>query len=59
MTEQQATAGGPWLTVRLPASTRIKLTLRLGLRTRPPSCATPFGGLADRTAAAGSPAAAP
>ena len=40
--DKQADVGGPWLTVRLPASTRIRLTLRLGLRTRPPSYATPF-----------------
>ena len=35
---------GPWLTVCLPASTRIRLTLTLALRTRPPSYATPFDG---------------
>ena len=28
---------------RLPASTRIRLTLKLALRTRPPTYATPFG----------------
>jgi hypothetical protein len=33
----------PWLTVRLPASARLRLTLPLTLRTRPPSYATPFG----------------
>jgi hypothetical protein len=32
----------PYLTVRLPVSTRIRLTLRLGLRTRTPSYRTPF-----------------
>ena len=42
--EHHADAGGPWLTVRLPPSTRIRLTLRLALRTRKPSYATPFGG---------------
>jgi len=31
------------LTVRLPASTRIRLTLTLTLRARPPAYATPFG----------------
>ena len=40
--ERHADVGGPWLTVRLPASTRIRLTLRLALRTRKPSYATPF-----------------
>ncbi len=33
---------GPWLHVELPRSTRIRLTLRLALRVRPPSYATPF-----------------
>jgi hypothetical protein len=42
--ERHADVGGPWLAVRLPASTRIRLTLRLALRTRKPSYATPFGG---------------
>ena len=42
VTDKEAGIGGPWLTVRLPASTRIRLTMRLGLRTRPPSYATPF-----------------
>jgi hypothetical protein len=42
--ERDAEAGGPWLTVGLPASTRIRLTLRLALRSRPPSYATPFAG---------------
>ena len=42
VTEYRADVGGPWLTVRLPASTRIRLTLTLALRTRPPSYATPF-----------------
>ena len=35
---------GPWLVVRLPASTRVRLTLKLSLRTRKPSYATPFDG---------------
>ena len=43
VTEQGAGVGGPWLTVRLPGSTRIRLTLTLTMRTRPPSYATPFG----------------
>jgi hypothetical protein len=42
VTEHHAAVGGPWLTVRLPASTRIRLTLKLALRTRPPSYAAPF-----------------
>jgi hypothetical protein len=42
VTERRADVGGPWLTVRLPGSTRICLTLALTLRTRPPSYATPF-----------------
>ncbi|WP_410671621.1 hypothetical protein [Amycolatopsis sp. cmx-4-68] len=33
---------GPWLTVRLPRSTTVRLTLRLDLRTRPPSARSPF-----------------
>ncbi|WP_326950741.1 hypothetical protein OG439_19295 [Amycolatopsis sp. NBC_01307] len=33
---------GPWLQVELPRSTRVRLTLRLALRARPPSYATPF-----------------
>jgi hypothetical protein len=41
--EQHVEIGGPWLTVRLPASTRIRLTLTLALRTRNPSYAPPFG----------------
>jgi hypothetical protein len=32
----------PWLTVELPRSTRVRLTLRLELRTRQPSYRTPF-----------------
>jgi hypothetical protein len=33
---------GPWLAVELPRSTRIRLTLRLDLRTRPQTYRTPF-----------------
>jgi hypothetical protein len=32
----------PWLRVELPRSSRVRLTLRLDLRTRPPSYASPF-----------------
>jgi hypothetical protein len=41
--ERRLGGRGPWLTVRLPASTRIRLTLTLALRARPPSYAAPFG----------------
>jgi hypothetical protein len=49
--ERHAEVGGPWLTIFLPASTRIRLTLTLALRTRNPSYATPFDW--DPPAAAG------
>ena len=42
VTEYHADACGPWLPVRLPRSTRIRLTLTVALRTRTPSYATPF-----------------
>jgi len=42
--ERHAEVRGPWLTILLPASTRIRLTLTLALRTRIPSYATPFDG---------------
>ena len=42
--EHRTDVGGPWLTVELPASTRIALTLDMGLHTRTPSYGTPFGG---------------
>ncbi|WP_255948388.1 hypothetical protein [Streptomyces odontomachi] len=35
---------GPWLRVDLPRSTRIRLSLRLDLHSRPPSYDTPFDG---------------
>ncbi len=40
--ERRTEVRGPWFTVHLPASTRVRLTLRLALRTRKPSYATPF-----------------
>ena len=40
--ERHTEVGAPWLTVHLPASTRVRLTLRLALRTRKPSYASPF-----------------
>ena len=44
VTETEVPYDSGFLTVRLPASTRIRLTLRLGLRTRTPSYRTPFDG---------------
>ena len=40
--ERRTEVGAPWLTVHLPASTRVRLTFRLALRTRKPSYASPF-----------------
>jgi hypothetical protein len=40
--ERDAKVDGAWLTVLLPASTRIRLTLTLALRARQPSYASPF-----------------
>jgi hypothetical protein len=40
--ERRADVHGPWLTVRLPASTRVRLTLSLAMRARKPSYASPF-----------------
>jgi len=40
--ERHTDVRGPWLTVRLPASTRIRLTLNLAMRARKPSYASPF-----------------
>jgi hypothetical protein len=40
--ERRTEVGAPWLTVHLPASTRVRLTLGLALRTRKPSYASPF-----------------
>ncbi|GAA4628191.1 hypothetical protein GCM10023196_043550 [Actinoallomurus vinaceus] len=42
VTSAETRADGPWLLVELPRSTRVRLTLRLDLRTRPPSYRTPF-----------------
>lgn len=42
VTETQAFVDSSWLTVLLPASTRIRLTLGLDLRAQAPSCRTPF-----------------
>ena len=44
VTEHHLDVHGPWLTVQLPASTRIRLRLTLAIRTRAPSYATPFDG---------------
>jgi hypothetical protein len=43
VTSDSTHVDGPWLHVRLPRSTTIRLTLQLDLRTRPPSYRTPFG----------------
>jgi hypothetical protein len=40
--EAETACGDAFLTVRLPASTRIRLTLRLELRSRTPSYRSPF-----------------
>jgi hypothetical protein len=45
--EKDLDVNRPWLTVRLPVSTRIRLTLTLALRTRTPSYATPFDAEAE------------
>ncbi|MEV8100232.1 hypothetical protein [Kitasatospora sp. NPDC085879] len=45
--EAETACSGAYLTVRLPASTRIRMTLRLELRTRTPSYRSPFGTSAD------------
>jgi hypothetical protein len=42
VTSDTTSVDGPWLLVELPRSTSIRLTLRLDLRTRPPSYRTPF-----------------
>jgi hypothetical protein len=41
-TSSSTVVDGPWLRVELPRSSRIRLTLRLDLRTRPASYRTPF-----------------
>jgi len=42
VTSQLRQGDGPWLGVELPPSTRVRLTLRLDLRSRPPSYRMPF-----------------
>ncbi|WP_033220481.1 hypothetical protein [Kitasatospora phosalacinea] len=42
VTEEESACAAGFLTVRLPASTRIRLTLRLRLRSRTPTYRTPF-----------------
>ncbi|MFD5540583.1 hypothetical protein ACFWIJ_22895 [Streptomyces sp. NPDC127079] len=49
VTETELPCDNAFLTVRLPASTRIRLTLRLGLRTRVPSYRTPFDTTVGQT----------
>ncbi|QNP75320.1 hypothetical protein IAG44_41905 [Streptomyces roseirectus] len=48
VSEAELPCDGPFLTVCLPASTRIRLTLRLGLRTRRPSYRGPFDTASPR-----------
>ncbi|MFF1478450.1 hypothetical protein ACFVYD_12890 [Streptomyces sp. NPDC058301] len=43
VTEATVAVDGAWVSVELPPSTRIRLTLELTLRTRTPSYRTPFG----------------
>ncbi|MET7280653.1 hypothetical protein ABZS29_20610 [Kribbella sp. NPDC005582] len=42
VTSQLSQGDGPWLGVELPPSTRVRLTLRLDLRSQPPSYRMPF-----------------
>ncbi|NUS15264.1 MAG: hypothetical protein HOY69_28360 [Streptomyces sp.] len=44
VTTTSVDVNGPWLRVDLPRSSRVRLTLRLDLRTRRPSYRTPFDG---------------
>jgi hypothetical protein len=48
VTSAEKRVGGPWLQVELPRSTRVRLTLRLDLRTHPPSYRTPFSARTSR-----------
>ena len=48
VSDDEVPVDGPFLTVRLPASTRIRLALRLELRTRTPSYRSPFGTAAEQ-----------
>ncbi|WP_416978996.1 hypothetical protein [Streptomyces sp. T028] len=52
VTEAEAAVDGSLLTVVLPASTRIRLTLRLDLRTHRPTYGTPFATDRPGTSAA-------
>jgi hypothetical protein len=47
VTSDETRVDGPWLLVELPRSTRIRLTMGLDLRTRPPSYRTPFDAQAS------------
>ena len=49
VTSAETRVGGPWLQVELPRSTRVRLTLRLSLRTQPPSYRSPFDAQTRRT----------
>ncbi|MFJ4536778.1 hypothetical protein ACIP39_12560 [Streptomyces tibetensis] len=48
VSEAEAARDSAFLTVRLPASTRVQLTLRLRLRTRTPRYRTRFDTCADQ-----------
>ncbi|GAA1189201.1 hypothetical protein F4556_006617 [Kitasatospora gansuensis] len=54
--EAEAVCDGTFLTVRLPASTRIRLTLGLELRTQAPNYRSPFGSSAGEAQVDGSQA---
>ncbi|MFF2078082.1 hypothetical protein ACFVXG_25410 [Kitasatospora sp. NPDC058162] len=53
VTEAELPCNSPYLTVSLPASTRVRLTLRLGLRSRTPSYRTPFDTAAEQANSTG------
>ncbi|WP_327287616.1 hypothetical protein [Streptomyces sp. NBC_01198] len=49
VTAASTTVGGPWLRVELPRSSTVRLTLRLDLRTQPPTYRSPFDGPVERS----------
>jgi hypothetical protein len=55
----QARIDGPWLLLKLPRSARVRLTLRLDLRTRPPSYRAPYDAASAGDAPYGGTSAAP
>ncbi|NUP46238.1 MAG: hypothetical protein HOW97_02830 [Catenulispora sp.] len=50
-TADSVSVDGPWLTVELPRSTRVRMTLNLELRTSQPSYRTPFDAEAEQAGA--------